>query len=87
MAKKVTKIDLNAVRPVEAISDVVGEFPIIRCIAVHKASELHDSYVTLVIEIQGDKILSVTSTEPNLKAIAIDECKVVFVTNFIQRDF
>lgn len=44
--------------------------------------EGHGRFVSYVITSQGDKILNIEVTQPNLKAIAVDDAKISFVTVF-----
>lgn len=48
--------------------------------------ERYGRYVSYVITSQGDKILNIEVGQPNLKAIAEDEAKISFVTEFMGDD-
>jgi hypothetical protein len=50
-----------------------------------RASDGSNSYVSYTIVSKGDKIISITVGEPNMKLIVQDEAKINFVTNFLDK--
>lgn len=63
-----------------------GSLPILLSVGMAKTSPNSNTYVSYLIRSQGDKVLSVEVSEPNLKAIALDEAKVSFVHEFMNED-
>ena len=59
------------------------ELPTFTAVTMHKMEGMGNAgWVVLKMTIQGDKVLSVVSSEPNLRAIAIEQLKIDTVKLF-----
>lgn len=62
----------------------MNSFPSFKAIGVFKAEK--NGYSSCILEISGDKITSIEVREPDLKAIAVDACKMDFMHEFVDSD-
>lgn len=69
----------------ESIHPFISEERELISIGYAKSSDNSSSYVCYIIKSKGDKIISIEVGEPNMKLIAQDECKINFVTNFMDK--
>lgn len=59
------------------------DLPEIKTVGIARVAPLSKDFVSVVITTKGDKVLKMEVSEPNLKAIAIDEAKISFVETFL----
>ena len=59
------------------------ELPIFKAVSMHKLDGMGNAgWVVLKFDIQGDKVINVEASEPNLRQIAIEELKIETVRIF-----
>lgn len=63
-----------------------GSLPEVVSVGYARVSPTSRDYVAYTIVSKGDKVISMTVSEPNVKAVAIDVAKVSFVRN-IEKEF
>lgn len=63
-----------------------GELPVLKSIGYIRVAPGSKHYVSYVITSKGREILDITMSEPDFKAIASDQSKVDFVTQFDDHD-
>lgn len=63
-----------------------SEMPILTSVGFGRVSDSSNSYVSYIIKTQGDKVISIEVGEPNLKAIAVDEAKIAFVSTLLDKE-
>ena len=60
-----------------------NELPVLTAVTLHKLEgQGNNGWVVLRLTIQGDKVINVESSEPNLREIAIEQLKMDVVKNF-----
>lgn len=60
----------------------VKEVPTFTAIGMHKVDG--NEWVVLTFTIEGDKVVHVKSSEPNMRAIVLDELKIEVVKTFLK---
>lgn len=78
-AKKNTNVTDNQTN----VTDTPQDVPTFTALSLHKLD--NNEWVVLTFTIEGDKVVNVTSTHPNLRAIAIDELKIETVRQFLDQ--
>src|SRR5690348_1333073 len=63
-----------------------GELPILTSVGFTRVGTTNN-FVSYVMKSQGDKVLSVEVSDPNLRGIAEESSKIDFVTHFIDVEF
>jgi hypothetical protein len=63
-----------------------GEMPILKSVGVGKLDPNSRYFVSYVITTRGKEVLSIEISEPNLRAISIEEAKTEFVIKFTNDD-
>ena len=98
MSKKVAKPEQKLSMIIEPIISVegsdnyltsmfdAGNPPILKSVGYAKAGPSSRDYFSYVITSQGDQVLAIEASEPNMRQIAGDEAKVSFVTAFMNDD-
>lgn len=60
--------------------------PVMTAVGYMKASKIKNDFASYIVTFQGTKVLKIEIGEPNLRAIAEDEAKISFVTEFTDRE-
>lgn len=63
-----------------------SKMPILTSVGFGRVGENSNTYVSYTIKTQGDKVISIEVGEPNLKSIAVDEAKIAFVNNLMDKE-
>lgn len=63
-----------------------GKTPKFAAVGVSQLEPGKNSWVSYLLEIVGDKVVSMEVGEPNLRAIAEEEAKIGFVTKFLDAE-
>lgn len=66
--------------------EAAGELPILKSVGYARVSPTSREFVSYVITSRGQEVLNVEVSEPNLRAIAEDDAKTAFVSNFMTGD-
>ncbi len=69
----------GAEHPFQAL-EKKGELPVLTSVGYARVSPESRNYVAYVIKSRGREVISMETSEPNLKAIAADDAKINFVT-------
>jgi len=79
-------IKANGQDHVLELAEKKGPLPIFKAIGLSRLSPESRDFVSYVVTVQGDKCLSIEVSEPNLKAIIVDDAKTSFVQTFLSED-
>lgn len=55
-----------------------------KAVALIKVSEEHNSWSSVVFTIKDGVIIDVTMSEPDMKVISMEQCKIDFINNVFQ---
>ena len=63
-----------------------SKIPIIKSVAIMRLPQ-RNTFMSMVLHTQGDKVLKIEVGEPNLREIVLDEAKLEFVNKFVDEAF